>query len=236
MTASPSLPSPSPAWESHSGFSKSAYTKLISRKFFSPAALPVVDSAHLSHPLPHSHSQNDHIIYRPNRVTLSVKRSTVNNYPRTTSVDWNCPGEAGHTATLFPPLCKDTEYWCGILYGPCRTAPLEWLGRPYSSLPYLGHWVLLTQCLSCHLPNKGLFYGQKHWGMKDEGGCKMTPQSRKLWRQEALEVKHFGSDRSEFKSHSVPYIQCSLEQILLWACIPSVNGDNSANSQSCSEE
>ena len=43
---------------------------------------------------------------------MSVKKSAVNNYPGTTGVDWDCPGEAGHMATLSPSLCTDAE--CGV--------------------------------------------------------------------------------------------------------------------------
>lgn len=38
---------------------------------------------------------------------------------------------------------------------------LEWLEHPEHSLPYLGPRVL-TQCLACPSPHKGLVHGQKH--------------------------------------------------------------------------
>lgn len=95
----------------------------------------------------HSHSPNDQILYHPNRDTLSVKRSTVNDYPKATGV------KQGTRPPYFHHFVKTQNTNVVFSMALAEFAHPEWLGLPYSGPR--GH---LTQCLSCPLPNKSFYF------------------------------------------------------------------------------
>lgn len=128
-----------------------------------------------------SQPRNDHIIYHPNRDTLRVKKSTVNSYPRTTGVDWNCPDEAD----TWPPYSHHFAKTQST--GVALSVALDnWLFSSDWATPTILSliWGLFLPVSVLPFANKGLLHCQKHWVIKDEGWCKMAPQGRKLRGQE----------------------------------------------------